>query len=96
MHGKAIKVVEETHTSYETIRPDGTVVVPVLPPIPTTQQQDQASKRRTRRKALYQQVWDLHSNGWSAPAIAKLVGIGRTTVFRYLRTPTFPERLSTQ
>ena len=92
MHGKAIKVVEETHTQRETIRPDGTVVGPVLPPIPTTQQQDLASKRRTRRKALYQQVWDLHSNGWSAPAIAKLVGIGRTTVFRYLRTPTFPER----
>lgn len=92
MHGKAIKVVEETYTQSETIRPDGTVVVPVLPPIPTTQQQDQASFRRTRREALYQQVWDLHSNGWSAPAIAKLVGIGRTTVFRYLRSPTFPER----
>jgi len=28
--------------------------------------------------------------GW--PAIARQVGIGRTTVFRYLRTSTFPER----
>jgi len=82
MHGKAIKVVEETHTQRETIRLDGTVVVPVQPPIPTNQQQDLAKQRRTRRKALYQQVWDLHTIGWSAPAIAKLVGIGRTTVFR--------------
>ena len=29
---------------------------------------------------------------WLAPAIARQVGIGRTTVFRYLRTSTFPER----
>ena len=92
VHGKAIKVVEETHSQTETICPDGTVVVPVPPPISTTQQQDLASFRRTQRKALYQQVWDLHTIGWSAPAIARQVGISRTTVFRYLRSPTFPER----
>ena len=92
MHGKAIKVVEETHNQNEAIRPDSTAQVPVQPPIPTTQQQDLASTRRKRREALYQQVWDLHSCGWSAPAIARFVGISRTTVFRYLSTPTFPER----
>lgn len=92
MHGKTIKVVEEVHTQNEAVRPDGSVVVPVQPPIPTTQQQDLAFKRRTQRKAVYQQVWDLHSSGWSAPAIARFVGISRTTVFRYLSTPTFPER----
>jgi transposase len=46
MHGKAIKVVEETHNQNEAIRPDSTALVPVQPPIPTTQQQDLASTRR--------------------------------------------------
>ena len=92
MHGKAIKVVEETRNQNEATRPDGAAQVPLQPAIPTTQQQELAFKRRTRREALYQQVWDLHSSGWSAPAIARFVGISPTTVFRYLRTPIFPER----
>jgi transposase len=42
--------------------------------------------------STYQQVWNLHRQGWSAQAIARQVGIGKTSVFRYLRTPNFPER----
>jgi transposase len=34
---------------------------------------------------------DLHQQGWRAKAIACQVGIGVTSVFNYLRTPTFPE-----
>jgi transposase len=37
-------------------------------------------------------VWALHDRGWPGHAIAAHLGIGRNTVFRYLRTPTLPER----
>jgi transposase len=42
--------------------------------------------------ALHQQVWALHNQGWPGRAIATHLGIGKNTVFRYLRTTTLPER----
>jgi transposase len=62
-------------------------------PRPSREQQalQLAEERRARRVAIHQQVWDLHHQGWNAKAIARQVGIGVTNVFRYLRTPTFPE-----
>jgi transposase len=42
--------------------------------------------------ALYQQIWALHRQRWPGHAIATQLGIAKNTVFRYLRTPTFPER----
>ena len=92
MHGKAIKVVEQVHSQPEVDRSDSTLIVPQLPTIPMTKQQHLSLERRKRREAVYQQVWELHRIGWSAPSIAHQLGIGRTTVFRYLRTPMFPER----
>ena len=50
-----------------------------------------AEQRYARRLAIHQQVWDLHQQGWRAKAIARQVGIGVTSVFNCLRTPTFPE-----
>ena len=32
------------------------------------------------------------AQGWSGEAIARQLGMGRTTVYRDLHTPTFPER----
>ncbi|MDV2998267.1 MAG: hypothetical protein N4J56_007972 [Chroococcidiopsis sp. SAG 2025] len=66
--------------------------MPVLPSQPMPKEQRIAQERRLRREADYQQVWELHRQGWLAPAIARQVGIGKTTVFRYLRSSTFPER----
>jgi transposase len=37
-------------------------------------------------------VWALHDQGWPGHAIAAHLGIGKNTVFRYLRTTTLPER----
>ena len=37
-------------------------------------------------------MWALRRQGWSGEAIARQLGMGRTTVYRYLHTPTFPER----
>src|SRR5215470_15917014 len=49
-------------------------------------------KRQARRQALHQQVWALHHQGWTAPAIAQQVGLGLRTVQRALRSPTFAGR----
>jgi transposase len=42
--------------------------------------------------ARHQQVWSLHREGWPGHAIARQLGLGRSTVVRYLRYETFPER----
>jgi transposase len=55
-------------------------------------QRAKADERRERRLAKYQQVWTLHRAGWTGEAIARHLGIGRSTVVRYLRHETFPER----
>jgi transposase len=69
---------------------DGTTAVVVPPPPPTGQ--EKTAQRRARRVEYHQQVWALHEQGWPGHAIAAHLGIGRHTVFRYLRTTTLPER----
>jgi transposase len=91
-HSQALKTVGATHRLSLATSSESTAVVPVLPPQPMPKEQRIAEQRRSRREADYQRVWELHHQGWLAPAIARQVGIGRTTVFRYLRTSTFPER----
>ena len=71
---------------------DGALAVPVPPhdiPLPA---QQRAAQRQTRRQALYQQVWTLHHQGWTAPAIAQQVGLSLRTVQRDLQTTTFAGR----
>jgi transposase len=51
-----------------------------------------AAERRQRRLARYRQVWRRHREGWPGHAIARRLGLGRSTVVRYLRHETFPER----
>lgn len=92
MHGQDLKAVEATHSLSYTIRQDGTTVVPIALPCLTVREQQRTQQRRTRRLSTYQQVWHLHRQVWSAPAIARQLGIGRSSVFRYLRTSSFPER----
>ncbi len=91
-HSQTLKALSATSSLSSTISLDGDEVVPVLPPQLSTKEQLRAEHRRTRRLSNFQQVWELHERGWSAPAIACQVGIGRTSVFRYLRSTTFPER----
>ena len=92
-HSQALKAIATGSSLSSTVtNPGSTAVVPVLPQQPSTKEQRRAEQRRARRLGNYQQVWDLHHQGWSAPAIARQLGIGRTTVFRYLSTPIFPER----
>jgi transposase len=87
-HSQTLKGLVPTHSLSQ----DETVVVPVLPPQPPTQERQRAEQRRARRRANYEQVWELRQAGWSGTAIAHQIGLGRATVFRYLRSSTFTER----
>jgi transposase len=72
--------------------PEGAMAVPVPPhDIPHAAQQ-RARQRQARRQALHTQVWALHRQGWTAPAIAQHVGMSLRTVQRDLRTATFAGR----
>ncbi len=66
--------------------------VPPAPPHRPATARAKAAERRERRLAQHQQVWKWHQEGWPAHAIAHHLGLGRSTVFRYLRHETFPER----
>nr|WP_245587552.1 ISL3 family transposase [Cylindrospermum stagnale] len=91
-HSSALKAVAEAIAQASVSRPDGSVAVPVPPPPSPNEAVVLAKQRRARRLNIYQQVQTLRERGWSAPAIARLLGIGKSTVFRYLRTAQFPER----
>jgi transposase len=73
-------------------QPDGTRAVPVPPPAPPRKAQELANQRQARRLALHQPIWAYHRQGWPGWAIAQQLGVGKNTVFRYLRTETLPMR----
>jgi AraC-like DNA-binding protein len=66
--------------------------VPVPPRAPSASAQQRAAQRQVQRQALHTQVWALHHQGWTAPAIAQHVGMSLRTVQRDLRTTTFTGR----
>ena len=71
---------------------DGVMAMPVPPqdiPLPA---QQRAMQRQARRQAQHTQVWALHHQGWTAPAIAQQVGLSLRTVQRDLRSATFVGR----
>ena len=92
LHGKALKAVNEASSRTPMTRPDGTVVIPVPPASPSRHAQVQAAHSRSRRLARHEQIWALRRQGWTGQAIARQLQIAKSTVFRYLRTPTFAER----
>ncbi len=65
----------------------------IVPPVTRSPRaEEQAQKRRQRRLAQYEQVCQLHEQGWTVSAIAQQVGLDRTTVRKYVIAPAFPER----
>ena len=88
--GHAIEAVNEARRQAPVTPPDGTLAVP--PPALPRKVQELAHQRQARRLALHQQIWAFHQQGWPAWAIAQQLGIGKNTVFRYLRTETLPAR----
>jgi transposase len=91
-HGPVLTALHEVMRQAPIRHADGSVAVPVPPPSPAPTAQELATRRRARRLATDEQVWALHRQGWSGEAIARQLGMGRTTVCRSLHAPTFPER----
>jgi transposase len=89
-HGQTLEAVNDALRRQGVPLADGTVAAAVPPPPPTGQQK--TAQRRARRIECHQQVWALRAQGWPGHTIATHLGIGKSTVFRYLRTPTLPER----
>jgi transposase len=85
-------VTTEALSQAPVTQPNGTVAVPVPPPPPPRTAQELAHQRQARRLALHQQIWAVHQQGWHGWAIAKQLKSGKNTVFRYLRTATWPAR----
>ena len=91
-HSPVLDAVNATLAQQPVPLSDGAMAVPVPPhDIPLLAQQ-RAAQRQARRQALHTQVWTLHHQGWTAPAIAQQVGLSLRTVQRDLRRATFVGR----
>jgi transposase len=88
----ALKAVHEALRHSVASPPDGAVATPVPGPLTPTLVQAKATRRRAQRVARYEPVWTLRPQGCSGEAMARQLGMGRTTGCRYLPAPTFPER----
>jgi transposase len=91
-HSNTLEAVNTAPRRAPVAQPGGTVAVLVPPPSPPRIVQELAHQRQARRLALHQQIWAFHRQGWPGWAIAQQLGIGKNTVFRYLRMATLPER----
>ena len=88
-HARDLRAVEQAR-HHTAAAEGGPVQVAPLPP--PTRTQALAAERRARRLARHEQVWALYRQGWPGEEIARHLGTGRATVYRYLRTEVFPER----
>jgi transposase len=91
-HGRVLDAVNATLQPQPVPLADGALAVSVPPHDISLPAQQRAAERQARRQALHQQVWALHHQGWTAPAIAQQVGLGLRTVQRDLRSATFAGR----
>ena len=91
-HSPVLDAVNETLCQPPVPLSEGALAVLVPPhdiPLPA---QQRTAQRHARRQAQHTQVWTLHRQGWTAPAIAQHVGLSLRTVQRDLRTSTFAGR----
>src|SRR5437879_11308731 len=91
-HHQDLDALNEAQRQALVKRDDGSVAVPVPPPPRPPTAQARAESSRARRLALYENIWELRRQDWSADDIARQLGVHRSTVFRYVQQPTFPER----
>ena len=90
-HHQDLETLNDLQSRELIKREDGSQAVPVPPSPQSPSAKAKAEQRRARRLARYEQVWDLHRQGWSVAAIVKEVGVSQGTVYNYLRKPTFSE-----
>lgn len=91
-HRTLLKNVEDETNNCPIIESEKVIEQPIQPPPNPVEALKLAEVRREQRKEKYDQVWALHKKGHKGKAIAHHLEIGKSTVFRYLRSPTFPER----
>ena len=91
-HRTLLKKVEDSTNNSPVVDGEEVIAKPVPTPTSPKDAVELAKFRRAERKEKYDQVWALHKKGYKGKAIARQLGIGKSTVFRYLRSPTFPER----
>jgi transposase len=91
-YSHVLDAVNETMCPLPVPLPNGALAVPVPPHAISLPAQQRAAQRQARRQALHTQVWILHGQGWTAPAIAQQVGLSLRTVQRDLRSATFAGR----
>jgi transposase len=92
MHAKTLDAVNATLRPQPVPLSEGTLAVSVPPPAIPLPVQQRAVERQARRQALHAQVWVLHRQGWTAPAIAQHLGMSLRTVQRDLQNATFRGR----
>ena len=95
-HSQALDAVNALVHQQSIPLPDGALAVPVPPHARPLLAQQRAAQRQAHRQALHTQVWALHRQGWTAPAIAQQVGLSLRTVQRDLRSATFAGRTTSQ
>jgi transposase len=93
-HHQDLEALNAAQSQERLAREDGSAAVPVPPPSPSPTAQERAEHRRARRVAIYEKVWELRRQDWSADDIARQLGIHRSTVFRHLQKTAFPARQS--
>jgi transposase len=91
-HHQDLDALNEAQRQALVTRDDGSVAVPVPPPPRPPTAQARAESSRARRMALYENIWELRRQDWSADDSARQVGVHRSTVFRSVHQPTFPAR----
>jgi transposase len=91
-HGQVLDAVNAALRQQPVPVSEGAVALPVPSTEPPTPAEQRAAQRQARRQRVHEQVWALHRQGWTAPAIAQQVGVSLRTVQRDLQTATFLRR----
>ena len=85
-HRTLLKNVEDNTHNCPIIEDEKVVAQSIQPPPNPVKALKLAEVRREQRKEKYDQVWALHKKGYGGKAIARHLEIGKSTVFRYLRS----------
>src|SRR5687768_12582633 len=73
-HRQDLDAINEAQRQALVTRADGSVAVPVPPPPRPPTAQERAESSRARRLALYENIWELRRQDWSADDIARQLG----------------------
>lgn len=91
-HYRDIEALHEAKHRESLSLDDGSLTVPVGPPVAPSRAQQPIEHNRARRGAEYEQARALHQQGWTIKAISTPLGGHHRTVKKYLQASTFPER----